>query len=1071
MTDVKKGMIEINTSFNTDSTLIDDSVGSDIETLRKKLELIKEKETEKILLKRKELLKEKFITEVLKKPELLLEIKSIELSDEYEKQFQDFLSINNKTSLTNDNNLNSKESTIENKEDTDSEIDKNNKSIVLNLNKFTKISESDLHDKDSSIEQNSQQIDIISSGSLLDIKNEISNTENNIENENVNNENVPALNQPTTIRIRPIKIVKKLPPQKTKIPTGRTKNRPVNIPFNVPIKKSDRVEDWVLWKNKVKQQPLARAIQGSHKILTTNDWDIVYEELKQYKKIERYEALKAAKQLSFRQIKKFKAPPRTKTHWDHLLEEMRWLYEDFKEEKKWKKALAYKLAHWVCEWHQSNDKQSLCIKVKRDKNNRVIVKEHLLERYYINSIEIEEQSKDNDKNQILDNQNINEKDKDESSSNNKITDNKVVNNTTPSIELDSSNLFYCINGVLPNNSVNTDFIYGPPKVIDENAYIDVTESDRIIPINKIISKKRKFVDDAGWNKYGYELFDEADYEQAKTLPHNQRYDSTSLISSLFYISNAKRQKEKKEKREKAVFDPTLNKPSQEVLNEVSSWAADEKEILNEAIQMFGHNWRLVNEYMKSKNFGNRYMYECFDKGHLIDENEINNLNAAEQRKNMKELKKLLKISEKKRQAKHFDMFDRMKEFSKKREEMKPIRKSAKKPSLQAHETHLQSQTKAGVDTKQLLNPLQLSTLKYRIDTEAKNQIEFQRQQLAFNQRLPLMRSMQQQHPFPASMHFPPSVRPRPSLNSAQAISLQQQTAIVQQQQAAAAAAAMHKAQQTQPQGLPLQQHRIRPPQVGAAGNIASMRMPMNSNGMFNPEIKNLLQANQAAVAANGSIGINMNNVKNQLGLNIMQAQRLSMNGVNGQIPYSNLPVAQLQALNGKGLNSTQLQAQLAHQPQLNNSNIQRQVQYQMLQNQRKLQAQGGNSTPLHSGQSAAALHAINNVHNAKFQTDQVRNRNQMLALIERQNQMRQQILQAQMNSNSASLQHNIVANQQSQQAIHHGSPQLSQGSPGITSPIQQTSNLSNQNSHRIMNVINNNSPIMSPQHSANSNIK
>ena len=47
-----------------------------------------------ILLRRKELLKEKFITEILKKPELLLDIKNIELSDEYEKQFQDFLSIN-----------------------------------------------------------------------------------------------------------------------------------------------------------------------------------------------------------------------------------------------------------------------------------------------------------------------------------------------------------------------------------------------------------------------------------------------------------------------------------------------------------------------------------------------------------------------------------------------------------------------------------------------------------------------------------------------------------------------------------------------------------------------------------------------------------------------------------------------------------------------------------------------------------------------------------------------------------------------------------------------------------------
>lgn len=54
-----------------------------------------------------------------------------------------------------------------------------------------------------------------------------------------------------------------------------------------------------------------------------------------------------------------------------------WLSEDFKEEKKWKKALAYKLAHWVYEWHQSDDKQSLCVKVKRDKNNRIIVNDHI----------------------------------------------------------------------------------------------------------------------------------------------------------------------------------------------------------------------------------------------------------------------------------------------------------------------------------------------------------------------------------------------------------------------------------------------------------------------------------------------------------------------------------------------------------------------------------------------------------------------------------------------------------------------------------------------------------------------
>ena len=138
------------------------------------------------------------------------------------------------------------------------------------------------------------------------------------------------------------------------------------------------------------------------------------------------------------------------------------------------------------------------------------------------------------------------------------------------------------------------------------------------------------------------------------------------------------------------------------------------------------------------------------------------------------------------------------------------------------------------------------------------------------------------------MHFQQNVHSRPFLNAAQAMSINQQNSFTAQQQQAASAA-IHKAQQAQHQGLPLQ-HRIRPPHVGSVGNIPSVRVPMNSNPIFNPDIKNLLQTNTAAATANGNVGINMNNVKNinQLGLNFMQAQRLSVNGANGQIPYSNI---------------------------------------------------------------------------------------------------------------------------------------------------------------------------------------
>lgn len=58
----------------------------------------------------------------------------------------------------------------------------------------------------------------------------------------------------------------------------------------------------------------------------------------------RIEALKATGRWSFRQQARFVAPERSKSHWDHLLEEALWLQVDFRQEKRWKMACAYELA-------------------------------------------------------------------------------------------------------------------------------------------------------------------------------------------------------------------------------------------------------------------------------------------------------------------------------------------------------------------------------------------------------------------------------------------------------------------------------------------------------------------------------------------------------------------------------------------------------------------------------------------------------------------------------------------------------------------------------------------------------
>lgn len=50
---------------------------------------------------------------------------------------------------------------------------------------------------------------------------------------------------------------------------------------------------------------------------------------------------------SAKRLPKLQEPPRPKTHWDYLLEEMRWLASDFDQERKWKRKAAKKCALMV----------------------------------------------------------------------------------------------------------------------------------------------------------------------------------------------------------------------------------------------------------------------------------------------------------------------------------------------------------------------------------------------------------------------------------------------------------------------------------------------------------------------------------------------------------------------------------------------------------------------------------------------------------------------------------------------------------------------------------------------------
>ncbi|KAJ1643907.1 chromatin modification- protein VID21, partial [Dispira simplex] len=170
-----------------------------------------------------------------------------------------------------------------------------------------------------------------------------------------------------------------IPPLVSKViqsmPVARYRERPAHpkktriIPYGKRTKSRhqrkqaiQRTLELYAWQYKVQQQPLFKVLPSARKFVPTSHWRVARDELKSFRALQRVEVLKNQNQWSFRQLEKHEAPTRTKTHWDYLLDEMQWLQADFKEERRWKIAMAYQVSQWVMEWHQSTDKSALCVK-------------------------------------------------------------------------------------------------------------------------------------------------------------------------------------------------------------------------------------------------------------------------------------------------------------------------------------------------------------------------------------------------------------------------------------------------------------------------------------------------------------------------------------------------------------------------------------------------------------------------------------------------------------------------------------------------------------------------------------
>ncbi|KAH9244239.1 hypothetical protein BASA81_018379 [Batrachochytrium salamandrivorans] len=98
------------------------------------------------------------------------------------------------------------------------------------------------------------------------------------------------------------------------------------------------------------------------KVICMRDWQLVRKKFDSFVSWA-IDQLKSENLWSFKQMKPHKPVSQPRTHRDYLLDEMKCVYMDFRQERKWKLATAaYTMAQWMLEWHQAIDKSTLCVK-------------------------------------------------------------------------------------------------------------------------------------------------------------------------------------------------------------------------------------------------------------------------------------------------------------------------------------------------------------------------------------------------------------------------------------------------------------------------------------------------------------------------------------------------------------------------------------------------------------------------------------------------------------------------------------------------------------------------------------
>ncbi|KAF3481648.1 MYB and HSA domain-containing protein [Arthroderma uncinatum] len=108
-------------------------------------------------------------------------------------------------------------------------------------------------------------------------------------------------------------------------------------------------------------------LSTAHKTLNTSNHFLEYHEQMDCRTLKRIYQLQHSNRWALRQLQRSPEPSRQVTHWDIMLDHVKWMRMDFREERKWKLTAAKRCAEWCAEYVASEEEHrvSLRLPVKR----------------------------------------------------------------------------------------------------------------------------------------------------------------------------------------------------------------------------------------------------------------------------------------------------------------------------------------------------------------------------------------------------------------------------------------------------------------------------------------------------------------------------------------------------------------------------------------------------------------------------------------------------------------------------------------------------------------------------------